>query len=128
MHTLYLLFSSSVRLHFLMMFLCCNLLTSIARSSLLIGSPVGSMHMRCKLQQLKNGSIENENPTDAEVKKYWHSQVLYILLVIGRKVKKIDVRKETDYLNSEGWLGSICFLCKTLYFFVSPCGILLLLF
>ena len=30
-HTLYLLFSSSVRLHFLMMFLCCNLLTSIAR-------------------------------------------------------------------------------------------------
>ena len=26
--------------------------------------------MRCKLQQLKNGSIENENPTDAEVKKY----------------------------------------------------------
>lgn len=70
----------------------------------MIGSPVGSMHTRCKLQQLKNGSIENENPTDAEVKNFCHYQVLYILLVIERKVKKIDVRKEADYLKSgEGW-------------------------
>lgn len=66
----------------------------------MIGSPVGSMHMRCKLQQLKNGSIENENPTDAELKKILTFSS-FIHLISYRKKSKENRCEKRDRLSEK---------------------------